>query len=378
MDEKQLFPLMLDALSEGVVRISETGRVLAVNRAACSLFDISEYPPPAGRMIGLTVLEATHLRAFSELCTEVQQTGETKEADIRLVGRSERTLRIRALPIPTNSGTGCLALLDDRTELLKLQTVRTDFVANVSHELRTPLASIRATAETLLDGAIHDEEYSTRFLETIIRESDRLVRLSEDLLELARAESSEREAGRFDIVVLVQEVCARLLSYAERREVSVQVPAPRYPLWLSASRHEIDQVLFNLLDNAIKYTPGGGTVTVTLEERSTERLVAVTVRDTGIGMLSQDLPRIFERFWRADRARRFQSGEGGSGTGGTGLGLSIVKHIVEAHGGTVTAESELGQGSAFTVVLPLAAENSGITKEPTTVAGRSPDKQTKE
>jgi signal transduction histidine kinase len=159
----------------------------------------------------------------------------------------------------------------------------------------------------------------------------------------------------------VQEVCARLLSYAERREVSVQTPAPRSPLWLSASRHQIDQVLFNLLDNAIKYTPDGGTVTVTLEERTGDRQAAVTVRDTGIGILSQDLPRIFERFWRADRARRFQSGDGGSGTGGTGLGLSIVKHIVEAHGGTVTAESELGQGSAFTVVLPLAAENSGIT-----------------
>jgi two-component system phosphate regulon sensor histidine kinase PhoR len=253
-------------------------------------------------------------------------------------------------------GEGVLLFLTDLTELNRLRTVRTEFVANVSHELRTPLASIRATAETLLDGAISDPEYSKRFLETIIREADRLVQLADDLLELSRAESNRRIRERFDLRGLVLEVAARLMGQAERRTIALKLPplvAP--PVWVDADRSELDQVFFNLFDNAIKYTPGGGRVTIGVDVRPAEHRVAVRVADTGIGILSQDLPRIFERFWRADRARRFQSSDEGAGTtGGTGLGLSIVKHIVEAHGGVVTAESELGQGSCFTVLLPLA------------------------
>jgi two-component system phosphate regulon sensor histidine kinase PhoR len=345
---------MADSVTDGVLRVDPAGRVLSANRQACLLFDISEYPPPPGRMIGQTLLEATHLRTLAELCTEAQRTGIVREMEVRQVGRAERILRSRAVPLSDDRGT--LLLLTDLTELIRLRTVRTEFVANVSHELRTPLASIRATAETLLDGAIADPEYSQRFLETIIRETDRLVRLSSDLLELSRAESRVRERSRFDLRVLISEIAARLAGQAERREITLILPPNAPPLPIEADRHEIDQVLFNLIDNAIKYTPERGTVTVSLTTRPDEGRVAVMVQDTGIGILSQDLPRIFERFWRADRARRFQSGDG-PGTGGTGLGLSIVKHIVEAHGGVVTAESELGQGSRFTVLLPLPVES---------------------
>jgi two-component system, OmpR family, phosphate regulon sensor histidine kinase PhoR len=346
----RLADILSDAVTDGVLRVDSAGRVTAANPAACRLFDIADYPPPPGRMIGQTVLEATHLRSLAELCAEAQRTGILRETDVRQVGRAERTLRARAIPLTNERGT--LLLLTDQTELIRLRTVRTEFVANVSHELRTPLASIRATAETLLDGAISDPEYSRKFLETIIREANRLVGLSSDLLELSRAESRVREKTPFDLRELITEIGARLTGQAERRKITLSLPPAAPPVEIIADRHEIDQVFFNLIDNAIKYTPESGRVTVRLEILPDAERVKVVVEDTGIGILSQDLPRIFERFWRADRARRFQSGEG-AGNGGTGLGLSIVKHIVEAHGGVVTAESELGQGSRFSVLLPL-------------------------
>lgn len=354
-EETDLTGSLAGVVSDGVIQVDASGRVTAVNSAACALFDIPVYPPPPGEMVGQTLLEATHLRALSDLCTEARQTGVLCEAEVRMVGRAERILRARAVPFGSQN-PGVLLVMTDQTELMRLRTVRTEFVANVSHELRTPLASIRATAETLLDGAADDPEVSRRFLKTIIREADRLVRLSEDLLDLSRAESKDREHTIFDLRTLLLDVAARLQSHAEGRSVTLLLPpAEDEPIMIHADRGEIDQVLFNLLDNAIKYTPGGGRVIAHLQKDRATRQVAVVVEDSGIGILSQDLPRIFERFWRADRARRFQSTPaGGAGqTGGTGLGLSIVKHIVEAHGGVVQAESELGRGSRFTVLLPL-------------------------
>lgn len=348
-----LYTALLEASLDGILRVSEDGHISEANAPACALFGVS-FPPPPGEMVGQTLLEATHLRVLADLCRDARTLGEPQEADVKQVGRAERVLRARAFALPFASDI--LLILSDRTELHRLRTVRTEFVANVSHELRTPLASIRATAETLLDGAMSDPEYGRRFLKNIIREADRLVSLSEDLLELSRAEGGRRERTRFDLRQLVGDVAARIGSAAERRGVLLTAPEPGPPLPLDADRSEIDQVVFNLLDNAIKYTPGGGQVTLSLEV-TPENFARFTVADTGIGVLSQDLPRIFERFWRADRARRFVSSETGT-IGGTGLGLSIVKHIVEAHGGYVTAQSELGQGSRFSVVLPLPDTNS--------------------
>ena len=349
-----LVQTLAGAVSEAVLLVSDENRVLGVNEAACALFGFS-YPPPPGQMVNQSVLEATHLRGLSDLCQTVSRTkeGVLLPDMVNLVGReAEKRVRVQAHFVDDT----VLLILSDQTELFRLQTVRTEFVANVSHELRTPLASIRATAETLLDGAMTDEpEIARRFLKTIIRESDRLVRLSEDLLELSRAESEKRPRRNFDLRVLVADVAARLHLQAERREVAFHVPSVNdgVSLPMLADRSEIDQVVFNLIDNAIKYTPAGGTVTVSLRMVPGENMAEFTVADTGIGMLSQDLPRIFERFWRADRARRFQKGTDGEQTGGTGLGLSIVKHIVDSHKGVVRAESELGQGSRFIVTLPL-------------------------
>ena len=337
---EDMLPL-LEALAEGVLSVDVAGRIRGANAAARRLLGSDEHD-----LLGQTLLEATHLPAVSDISARAQVDGAEQEIETRTVGSGERLLRVRAMP--RRSG-GSFIVLQDQTELQHLRTVRTEFVANVSHELRTPLASIRAAAETLQDGAAADPEAASRFLHTIIREADRLVRLSEDLLDLSRAESGRRERTRFDLGCLAQDVAARLAAQAEKRGVTVTL-TPSAAFFVLADSSEIDQVLFNLLDNAIKYTPSEGRVAVTMEPLG--GAVALTVTDTGIGILSHDLPRIFERFWRADRARRFRASDGG-GTGGTGLGLSIVKHIVEAHGGAVWAESELNRGSRFTFTLPL-------------------------
>jgi len=348
--------VLLDYLAEGVLFADGVGRVRAASPAACALLGANG----PDNLVGQTLLEATHLQSLADLFVRARDAGEPAALPdpIRTVASppaAQRLLRVRAVPQP--DGDGVWLLLHDQTELTHLRTVRTEFVANVSHELRTPLASIRATAETLQGGAAQDPALAARFLDTILREADRLTRLSEDLLDLGQAESvGQRNLTRFDLSELVREAAARLSAQAARRGVQVTVPAAtaHSPVYVHADEGPIYQVLFNLIDNAIKYTPEGGQVTVHLEERAATRDVAVAVADTGIGILSQDLPRIFERFWRADRARRFRADErSGGGTSGTGLGLSIVKHIVEAHGGTVRAESELNRGSRFTVTLPI-------------------------
>lgn len=344
---------------EAVMGIEADGRIASVNAAACELFGVPVFPPPPGVLLGLTLLEATHVRALSDLFDAAITAQESRDTEIRLVGARERQVRVRVTPVRASLGGGAILALMDQTEILRLRTVRTDFVANVSHELRTPLASIRAMAETLLDGALHDADAAPRFLATIIREADRLVSLSSDLLELSKAESQEPDAIRFDLSQLLSDVGARVAANAERRGIhlTVQPTMLTMPIPVEADRSQIDQVLFNLIDNAIKYTARGGSVVADIEVllgATGKKEARVTVSDTGIGIMSQDLPRIWERFWRADRARRFQSGEGNMATnGGTGLGLSIVKHIVEAHRGTVSVESELGQGTRFTVTLPV-------------------------
>lgn len=351
-DEQQRVPLvalkpLTDALAHGVLLVDAAGRIRAANPAAGRL--LAAGPDD---LAGQTLLEATHLPALADLAA--RPGGGGGEAEVRTVSGASGpplTLRARVVPAGENAADGFWLVLEDQTELTHLRTVRTEFVANVSHELRTPLASIRATAETLQDGALNDPNLAARFLDTILREADRLVRLSEDLLDLSRAERGGlRVPARFDLSALARDVAARLAAPADRRGVFVVVQAAD-PVFIHADASEIEQVLFNLLDNALKYTPAGGHVTLAVAEQ--DRQAVVTVEDTGIGILSQDLPRIFERFWRADRARQFRAAE----NGGTGLGLSIVKHIVEAHRGTVRAESELNHGSRFTVTLPKPSPN---------------------
>ena len=342
------FGALAGVLFDAALVIGEGNRIEAASEAAARLLS-NGVVRTSPSLVGRSLLETSHEASLVALCDAARSGPEPRDADVRLSLGPERFVRARARAL---DGGSVLLILSDRTEVAHLRTVRTEFVANVSHELRTPLAAMRLNAETLLDGAIHDPEAAERFLGTIVREVDRLVRLSEDLLLLSRAELSLPEIVRFDLVDLLRDVEERLRPYAEKRGIALHLRAEG-ELRVEGDRGELDQVFFNLLDNAIKYTPAGGTVEVAAENEP--GTVRTTIADTGIGMLSEDVPRIFERFWRADRARTFPS-EGGGATGGTGLGLSIVKHIVESHGGNVSVQSELGQGSRFTVALPSAQE----------------------
>jgi two-component system phosphate regulon sensor histidine kinase PhoR len=257
-----------------------------------------------------------------------------------------RTFDVTAAPMP---GGGAVAVLRDLTETERVEKTRRDFIANVSHELRTPLTSIQGYAETLLDGA-PENNHSREFLEIIRKNAHRMSRLTEDLLTLARVESGEQ---RFDIqpvaaAEILQEAVQNFRELARAHGIDLQVEDSA-PDLVSADREAIHQVFSNLIDNALKYGGSGGRLV--LGARRADRGVEFYVRDFGPGIPFEHLPRLFERFYRVDKARSRESG-------GTGLGLAIAKHIVLAHDGAIRAESELNHGSMFLFTLPLASEVS--------------------
>jgi signal transduction histidine kinase len=233
-------------------------------------------------------------------------------------------------------------------QLRATERMRTDFVSNVSHELRTPLTAIKGLVETLRDGAVDDREVRDRFLATMEDETDRLIRLVNDLLVLSKADSQALKLKRkpLDVRDLVERSVHKLASQLEEERIVVEVGVSDGPQLVLADADRIEQVLVNLLDNAIKYSPEGGRITVAIDEGGAE-MVSVAVRDEGVGIPAGDLPRVFERFYRVDRARARDGG-------GSGLGLSIAKAIVEAHGGDITLRSEEGQGTTVRFTLPRA------------------------
>lgn len=337
------FELIRDLIETGIMVVDSRKTILDCNAAARKILGGRE-----GNFVGHSVLGATLSYDMLSLLTLVMQTGEPQQQEIQFGDSARKILQVRALPFPMPGASNrpedrrYLVLLEDLTRLRQLETIRRDFVANVSHELRTPLASIRAMGETLQDGGIHDPNISARFLNLIVGEVERLTRLLEDLLTLSHAESSEPVKAAFALNNLLRDVIERFQLQAVPAQVTLTGLFPE-ELTVHGNRDQIEQVLINLIDNAIKYTGTGGTVT--LRAWDTESAVCVEVKDTGIGILSTDLPRLYERFYRVDKARSRQSG-------GTGLGLSIVKHIVETHGGEVTVESEYGMGSRFGFKLP--------------------------
>jgi signal transduction histidine kinase len=234
--------------------------------------------------------------------------------------------------------------LTDITQRRRLEVLRRDFVANASHELKTPVAAVRALAETLLTALPEDPEAGRRFAERIGREAERLDVLTRDLLDLSRVERGTLDIEPVDLVGLVKEVAGGYTDLAEERRVRLQTEL-RPQVSLRGDRAQLGLLLSNLVDNALRHTSAKGTVWVRLE--ASESRATLEVADTGDGIPAGELPRIFERFYRVDKARARQ-------TGGTGLGLAIVRHVAEAHGGTVRVDSELGRGSTFTVTLPVA------------------------
>jgi len=246
----------------------------------------------------------------------------------------------------SESRAGAVAVLHDVTELRRLESVRREFVSNASHELRTPVTAIRAMAETLASGGQEDPVLLSRLLPELERHAERLSTLVTDLLDLSTVESGRVPLEQSEVKVqeAVRTVVSELASLAQARGFAIEVEAPE-DLKAAADWSALNRVLANLLDNAIKYTDPGGRLGVQASAR--DDAVTITVWDTGIGLASTDLPHIFERFYRVDKARSLR-------LGGTGLGLSIVKHLTESMGGGVSVESELGRGSRFTITLPAA------------------------
>jgi two-component system, OmpR family, phosphate regulon sensor histidine kinase PhoR len=324
---------LLKANQDPVLLVKSDGHCLIANDAALAIF------PGAEGALLLNLTQSSELSTFVRSVAAETADASATIGEFILSHPSQRV--IQAVAFPTGDSS-TIVILRDLTELRRLENIRRDFVANVSHELRTPLSSVKAMAETLIDGAIDDSEVARHFLETIVHESDRLVRLSADLLDLSRVESRPAEKEIRDVSAIIHDVVAGYAAQIKAAGHQVTVDLEQ-PLLLEVDPDEISQVLVNLVDNAIKYTPNSGQLKIWSIRYPTS--VTISVSDTGIGILQQDLSRLFERFYRTDKARSRASG-------GTGLGLSIVKHIVERHGGIVSVESEYNHGSTFSFTLP--------------------------
>jgi two-component system phosphate regulon sensor histidine kinase PhoR len=324
--------------------------VLAVDNNLCITFANSSFartvgaasPIPAGKPL-VEVVRAPELR---EVLMRVLTAGESVKRRMQLHA-AERVFEVQAAPLTSAAARGAIAILHDVTDLERLERIRRDFVANVSHELRTPLTAIRGYAETLLEGALEDQENNRRFVEIIKAHAIRLNNISSDLLTLSELEAGKArpEPERVAVRAAVESAMRTLESEARLRGVAL-VCGNMEDAQVLGDRLQIEQALVNLLDNAIKFNRPSGEVLMEVS-RTGDGRVKINLTDTGIGIPHEDLPRIFERFYRIDKARSRE-------VGGTGLGLSIVKHIVERMNGTVSVESQLGKGSTFTLLLPAA------------------------
>jgi two-component system phosphate regulon sensor histidine kinase PhoR len=349
-DDRLQLQAVLTGMVEGVLVLDRHGRILLVNDALRRMLPGAE----AASVIGRPYIEVFRHYQLNEFVHTVLAGGEGRQQEITLLTPEERIFMLQASvarpggadqPITGEPSVAATFVFHDISELKRLERIRKDFVANVSHELKTPLTSIKGYVEALLDGTKDDPDTCAQFLGIIHKHTENLNAILEDLLQLSTIESGvyrwKRDA--LPVAELLERAARVLRPVAERRRQTLTVRPCEPSLRARGDRDRLTEALVNLLDNAVKYTPEGGAVTV--EARSVDGGVEIAVADTGIGIPPRELSRIFERFYRVDRARSRE-------LGGTGLGLSIVKHIVEAHGGRVAVESTVGQGSRFSLIFP--------------------------
>lgn len=350
----KLLAATINEMREGLIVIDQEMRVLASNKAAQSLFSDIEDPIKSRRLTELTRNPAIY-DAFLDAVRGTERAG----VKVETYGPSRSVFDLRVVPLNSANGQtprGAVGVFFDVTRLERLELVRQEFLSNVSHELRTPLTSIIALAETLEAGAIDDGDNNRRFLSIIQKNATRMHRLIDDILEL-----SAIEAGNVKVIPetvrlrsLVEDVVGSLSAAAALRRVALQNEVPPEAI-VFADPHRLVQMLTNLIDNAIKFNRDPGKVTISYERTERDR---IHVDDTGEGIPAHHVDRLFERFYRADRARSRE-------LGGTGLGLAIVKHLVRAHDGEITVDSRFGEGTRFTIELP--SETAGNDTEPTLV-----------
>ncbi|MDD5730996.1 MAG: ATP-binding protein [Candidatus Omnitrophica bacterium] len=330
---------ILNSMAEGVIALDKDARIVSVNPTVEKLFNIS-----GKETEGKFFLEAVRNNDISEIIAVVLKKGELVSQELTLVWPVQKIFQINASPIfEKNITAGCLVVIHDITEIRRLEVVRRDFVANVSHELKTPLTSIKGFVETLLGGALEDKENSRQFLEIILNHANRLDSLINDLLDLSSMESRNirLEKKEINLKGLTDKILSGFKAQLKKTTVEVKNELPQ-GLSVIADKDRMEQVLTNLIDNAIKFNKENGFIKI--YSRDLNDKIKVIVEDSGIGIPGKDILRIFERFYRVDKARSRE-------LGGTGLGLSIVKHIVELHGGNAGVESTEGLGSKFWFTL---------------------------
>jgi len=339
--ERNQATAILESLMEGVIAVDDEGKILVANAAASLLLGV---PGPA--LAGRSVFETVRHDGMQALVRRVLESGHRTTQEVTLFAPRERLLRVHASPCARGGEAGprVVLVIQDMTEHGRYEQLRKEFVANVSHELKSPLTAIRSLTETLLEGGLDDPTHNRRFVHSIDEEAARLTRLIEDLLQLSQIESQAvpLRPAPVELARLAEEVIASLQAVIVPRRLTVrQEISPE--LLVSADPDRLRQVFLNLLENAVKYNRQDGSITLSAE--TDVRGVIISIADTGIGIPQVDLPRIFERFYRVDKARSRE-------LGGTGLGLSIVKHIIEAHGGRIWVDSHLNQSSTFYFTLP--------------------------
>ncbi|MFB1483969.1 sensor histidine kinase [Corallococcus sp. RDP092CA] len=344
--EARILTAVLDGMAEGLWVTDAEGTVVRHNDA------LAEMLRPANAIVGQRPLALIRNEALNEAVARACQEGASTRLELTLEGLFSRTLAVRVTPVSRDL-PGSAAVFHDVTELRRLEKVRKDFVANVSHELRTPITAIRGYAETLQGGALQDTRVAPKMVEIIHRQSERLSELVEDLLELSRLEAREMSFQRTEVplALAVSRAAEGVRPKAEGKNQQIGLHVPPELVALGDGR-AIEQVLLNLLDNAVKYTPEGGRVDV--DGAYEGGRCVVRVRDTGVGIEPKHLSRIFERFYRVDKGRSRDMG-------GTGLGLSIVKHLMGAMDGEVKVESQPNAGSTFVIFLPAAAGPTAAT-----------------
>ncbi len=350
-EEKEKLASILKNMSDGVIATDEHGCIILVNRVAAAMLGDMESQ--------LSGKELSSLLPLSEQDQAKLQNGTLRQTILNLGSPEEGSssvVRVTFSPVHRRkeiNHAGVIAVLQDVTEQEKLEAARREFVANVSHELRTPLTTIKSYTEALEDGALDERALAERFIGVIRNETQRMIRLVSDLLHLSRLDSSEAtlRKQRTDVLELLEDTADRF--YVQMKQKQIECTIDLQPgvgsVWID--RDQIDQVLDNLVSNALKYTIEGGSITLGAYSAVDEDMLAIRIQDTGIGIPKQDLHRIFERFYRVDKARS-------RNMGGTGLGLSIAQEIVLAHNGTIELDSELDQGTTVTVWLPLHEEGS--------------------
>lgn len=344
-NEQQLSGVLRN-MKSGVLLVDKEGTILLANHAFSGMLDVVP-----GELTGSPYQEVIKSPDLSILMNQCLKEQSELRSEIHLYHPDELVLDAHLAPYVGEMGglKGIVAVLHDITEIRRLERVRSEFIANVSHELKTPVTSVKGFAETLLDGAMEDEEALRHFLGIIHKESERLHRLINDILHLSRIEqhSAPLEFQQLNLTEIAYNAADTIKKEVDAKNLQLILPQ-KQDVWAEGQKDRVQQMILNLMSNAIAYTPEGGTVTVNITERETA--VQISVQDTGIGIAEKDLPRLFERFYRVDKARSRHSG-------GTGLGLAIVKHLVESHNGKITVESEEGRGSIFTIELPIEQKN---------------------